>query len=246
MPANPKDVLDTYGLCVRDRLLTLSSDCTLEKRGVIIDGKYCFRFFGDSASTQYQLDGGLWDSLNASRKGNVISVLVDLGTLSDLPRGFMKYGAKMYGVNFSEETLQSLGVKYAVHYDESSGLENPEKISLGVYPREDGVTVLYLEELSSFSVSQPVIKNKFLHAEYSREERIFTHIDGAYKTYSQAAYLKRYASSPVAAMHSDLGYDKVFRLDGKTRFANWLMLASGFFYGNKLLAELMGSKLGTK
>jgi len=244
---NCAEVISKYGLVVQDGLLLLSAECALGKQGVVVDKKYYFRFSNDSANSQFQLDGGLWDSLNRVRKDNKIAVSVDLNTITEIPRGFKKYAAKMYGIDFSETILRNWREPgYVVHFDEHSVSGNPEKISLAIYPREDGVSVVYLEELNSFSGIELSMRTKFLHAEYNREDKRFSHIDGAYKTYSKESYLDRYMASPVKAKHSDLRYDKVFRFDGGSGFADWLLLVSGFFYGNRLFKELMESKLGKR
>jgi hypothetical protein len=237
-----QDILRQAGLKVDENLLLLSPDCVLNKRGVVVRlGNAFFPFDELCISGQYKLQGGLWDKINDLRGDGSRScaVRVDLSKPLALPYGFLKYAALMYGATFNQQLLDDCleGMGF-VYYNEHAAA-SPEKATMGVFPRkEDDVVVIYLEALVPPDQTM-AIQTSFMHSEYRRSIKSFSHVDGAKKTYSQKNYENRYKANPTIAPHSDIAYDKVFRINGAIPFQQWLDLVTAFFPLNGLIVELL-------
>ncbi len=81
---------------------------------------------------------------------------------------------------------------------------------------------------------------RYVHAEYSLDERCITHFDGAVRAYPAEKYLERIdLNIGRAGKHSE--YTKLFRFDGKLEVALWKRLLSDYFRGNPLIPEYLGA-----
>lgn len=83
---------------------------------------------------------------------------------------------------------------------------------------------------------------RYAHAEYSLDQVAITHFDGAIRSYTSEAYLRRIDTSiDRAGKHS--AYTKLFRFDGHLPITEWKRLLSDFFRGNKLIPEYLGAPI---
>ena len=236
-----QEILRKAGVELRDGLIILTPDCLVDKRGVTIrSAKVFFPFDEHSDSGQYKLQNGLWDKFNGLRSNasRSFAVRVNLAKPLPPPSGFVKLGALMYGAKFDKAALDGAREgKALVHFDELAG-DYPHKATMGIFPRkEDDVVVIYLEALAPPNGER--IQTEFLHAEYRRGSGMFSHVDGALKLYSRKAYESRYTANPTVAPHSDLAYEKIFRIDGPIPFEAWLDLVPAFFPSNRLIREVL-------
>lgn len=225
-----------------DGLLRLNSGCYVGKEGVVIkSARHFFPFDTMADNSQFKLQGGLWDQFSSyvGREGYSCAARVDLRAPLPPPSGFKKYAGLMYGITFDQSVLDNCpGSTDLVHHDERWSRGRAPRGTLGLHPRADGMVVVYLESLVSPDGVGP-FTTRYVHGEYERASRQFMHFDGAEKDYSQECYELRYAATPTRAPHSDLGYNKVFRIDGAVKFSSWTNLVSAFFYSDGLIKELL-------
>ncbi|HPC41794.1 MAG TPA: hypothetical protein PLD91_12815 [Spirochaetota bacterium] len=228
---------------VKEELLLLNPDCILDKKGVEVHTfKAFFPFDKLSDSNGYKLQNGLWDKINILRKDKYLSVAirVDLTNPREHPGGFDKFAALMYGISFNQILLNNCcgEMPSIVHFNDNA-TKFPDKTTMAMfYRKEDDVVIIYLEALVP---PDPTTNSQtsFLHCEYNKSTRNFSHIDGSIKTYSQKLYEKRYNETPTKATHSDINYNKIFRIDGNISFSEWLNLIPAFFNSNPLIEEML-------
>lgn len=113
--------------------------------------------------------------------------------------------------------------------------------------RVDGQTVEYrtfeIEELienPSGGLGENHFGCRYAHAEFSADEAVISHFDGAIRAYAWDQYLERIDTSiDRAGKHAD--YTKLFRFDGALPIPHWKRLLSDSFRGNKLIPEYLGA-----
>jgi hypothetical protein len=81
---------------------------------------------------------------------------------------------------------------------------------------------------------------RYVHGEYSMDDKSITHFDGAIRAYPAESYLRRIdLSIDHAGKHSE--YTKLFRFDGELAIDIWKRLLSDYFRGNPLVPEYLGA-----
>jgi hypothetical protein len=113
--------------------------------------------------------------------------------------------------------------------------------------REDGSNASYrtfeIEELienPSGGLDDNCFGCRYAHAEFSFDDAVISHFDGAIRAYAGNSYLDRLDTSiDRAGKHAS--YTKLFRFDGKLSVGTWKRLLCDFFRGNKLIPEYLGA-----
>ncbi len=236
-------VLEKAGLTVDENgLLEVNGDCLIDKRGVIIKSQMVFFPFDElSGNGKFKLQNGLWDKIAGftPKGGYSCRVRVDLSKPLPPPTGFVKLGAFLLGLPFDQARLDNcVTSSYLVHQDEQWTQGRPPRSSIGLFPQDANVVVIYFEVMGSPD-AEASFRTTFIHSEYEKSQKRFRHVDGAEKVYSKSCYDRRYESSPVKALHSDLDYRKIFRIDGPVSFAEWSGIVSAFFSGERLVKEIL-------
>ena len=82
---------------------------------------------------------------------------------------------------------------------------------------------------------------RYAHAEYDMADRIFSHFDGAIRSYPGDAYMERIERRiDRAGKHAE--YTKLFRLDGALPVAMWKRVLTDWYRGNRLIPEYVGAR----
>ncbi|WP_141733467.1 hypothetical protein [Oligoflexus tunisiensis] len=100
------------------------------------------------------------------------------------------------------------------------------------YPQREKIAILQIE-LFIFEMSAHY-RSLYLHSIRNREQRKFTHLDGAVKTYSdEVSYLKSFEGGLIKSQN----YQKSFRMDGVISDEHWRNIIGAFFDSNPLIND---------
>jgi hypothetical protein len=219
MPLKPDD----DGLVKVDRI---------DRDHAIIDGK------------RYEIDSSVpWQVKDELTKIEGVEIRVRLTTFDEVTK-YTEPLRKAYwfGPSFDFAKLDDSQHSFrTVHGDTENCTEN---ILYGVsrkaffdwqYPQKEPIAVFQIE---LFQIGKGChYESMYLHSIRDRKKKVFTHLDGAKKQYSNN---QSYESSFQNGLIKSNSYQKSFRIDGSIPNDSWKRLIGAFFNENPLIAEYFG------
>lgn len=93
-----------------------------------------------------------------------------------------------------------------------------------------------MEEVKSCTIEKEVYDCKYVHSIYDTNTKLFDHFDCSVRTFTLEQLEERLSDS-MFYKNKNVGYKKVFRLDGKLKLDTWKNIIECFMMYNNTVKE---------